>query len=124
MGSRAGAELSGTGHHNSGRSDDRRCSGNERKDFHPDCDTQVVIAGCLIPSVADGMAGERPPRAVSGDIGEHWPTLWTFLWVRYLHSFADALAGTDLQRLSWRGLDRAGFKAEWAINRVVQDPQG
>jgi hypothetical protein len=38
----------------------------------------------------------------------------------YLHTLIEALDGSDLERLPWRELDGAGFKAEWVINRVVK----
>jgi hypothetical protein len=32
-----------------------------------------------------------------------------------LRTLAEVLDGTDLERLPWRGLDRAGFQSEWMI---------
>jgi hypothetical protein len=38
----------------------------------------------------------------------------------YLHTLADALEATDLERLPWRALDKSGFVASWAIERLVK----
>jgi hypothetical protein len=37
----------------------------------------------------------------------------------YLQTLAEVLAGTDLERILWRGLDRAGFQSEWVITRLT-----